>query len=161
MRIRKRPEAFDPSSARIATSELPHVPSTVAEALALVDGKQWQKAINSELQSLRVHNTWDTVPLPVDRNPLPTRFVFLRKTDANGAVTRYKARLVVKGYLQGMVEQTFAPVVDFTAVRIALAVAVQKGLLVHQMDVRTALLHRDIDNVVYIDPPSGVDICGA
>ena len=60
-----------------------------------------------------------------------------------------------------MVEQTFAPVVDFSAVRIALAVSVQKGHLVHQMDVLTAFLHGEIDNDVYIYPRSGVDICGA
>ena len=125
LRVRNRPDAFDPSIAHIATSEVPHVPSTVAKSLVLVDRQQWQKAINSELQSLRGHITWDRVPLPVDRKPLPTRFILLRKSDANGAVTRYKARLVVKRYLQGMFEQTIAPVVDFSAVRIALAVTVQ------------------------------------
>lgn len=40
---------------------------------------------------------------------LSTRFVFLRKRDESGEVIRYKVRLVVRGFLQGNVDQAFAP----------------------------------------------------
>ena len=69
--------------------------------------------------------------------------------------------MVVKGFLQGNIEQTYSPVVDFSKVPAALAVAVQKNLRVHQRDVRTAFLHGKIDSDVYIRPPrgDGIKLC--
>lgn len=53
---------------------------------------------------------------------------------------------------------TFSPVVDFTTVRTAIALAVQNGSLIHQMDVCTAFLHGEIDTEVYLLPPVGSEI---
>ena len=85
--------------------------------------------------------------------------MFKRKYNPDGSVSRQKARIVVKGFLQGRVLDTFAPVVDFNAVRIALSLAVQKGLDIHQLDIRTAFLHGDIDDDVYVSAPDGLPIC--
>lgn len=71
-------------------------------------------------------------------------------------MSKYKARLVVKGYQQGQVELTYSPVVDFTTVRTALAVAVRRGYIVHQMDVTTAFLHGKIDEEIYVTLPTGI-----
>lgn len=60
--------------------------------------------------------------------------------------------------MQGNVDFTYAPVVDFNTVRAALSIAVKRNYVVHQMDVRTAFLHREIDEDVYIQPPSGSGI---
>lgn len=78
-----------------------------------------------------------------------------------GSVSKYKARLVVRGYLQGEVENTYAPVVDFTIVRIALTLAVQRGYVIHQMDAATAFLHGDVDEDIYVIPPEDTQICNA
>ena len=67
--------------------------------------------------------------------------------------------MVVKGSLQGEVENTFAPVVDFSTVRTVLTAAIRKGLVIQQMDVKTAFHHGDIDDDVYVSPRSGLDIC--
>ena len=90
---------------------------------------------------------------------MTSRFVFVRKYDATGILTRHKARFVVRGYLQGDVEQTFAPVVDFNTVRICITIAVQKKHVFHQMDVRTAFLHGNIDSEIFLKPPDGIEIC--
>ena len=74
-------------------------------------------------------------------------------------VIRHKARLVVRGYLQGDVEQTFSPVVDFTTIRTCLAVAVRKGYSIQQLDVCTAFLHDEIDSQIYVNAPKGIYIC--
>lgn len=52
-------------------------------------------------------------------------------------------------------DQTYSPVVDLTTVRTCLAIAVQRGYSIHQMDVRTAFLHREIDGNVYVTPRAG------
>ena len=87
------------------------------------------------------------------------RGFFLRKTNSDGVVCRHKARLVVKGYLQEEVENTFAPVVGFNTVLTVLTAAIRKGMVIQQMDVKTAFLHGDIDDDVYVSPPRGLDIC--
>ena len=133
--------------------------STVKQALAGEGAAFWRAAIESELKSLSQHDTWEVVDRPEGAKPLSTRFVFARKREEFGKVIRYKARLVVRGFLQGDVEQTFAPVVDFTTIRTSIAVAVKKRYIIQQMDVRTAFLHGEIDSDVYITAPDGLDLC--
>ena len=58
-----------------------------------------------------------------------------------------------KGFLQGRALNTFAPVEDFNAFRIALSLAVQRGIKIHRLDIRTAFLHGDIDDDLYVSPP--------
>lgn len=60
------------------------------------------------------------------------------KTNAEGSVERYKARLVAQGFYQKFgvdYDETFCPVVSFESVRAVIALAVQNGLKLHQMDV--------------------------
>lgn len=110
------------------------------------------------MKSLRDHGTWVVEKLPPSSKPLKSRFVFQKKLLNDGSIGRYKARLVVKGYMQGNVDLTYAPVVDFATVRVALAIAVKREYFIHQMDVRTAFLHGEIDDEVFIIPPPGCGI---
>lgn len=59
---------------------------------------------------------------------------------------KYKARLVVRGFLQGILEDTYAPVIDFTTVRVALASGVQKGYMIRHFDVRIVFLHGELED---------------
>ena len=99
--------------------------------MATEESELWKHAISSELRSLDMHNVWYPTSLPEGKKSLPTRFVFQRKFESSGKLLRHKVRLVVQGYLQGAVEYTYAPVVDFTSVRTCLALAVQRGYHVH------------------------------
>lgn len=135
---RKQVQFYDPSSVNVALSG--DEPASLSDALASGESDFWKDAIDCEMKSLSDHSTWCTVSTPEGVNPLQTRFVFRKKKLEDGTVGRYKARLVIKGYLQGNVDRTFAPVADFTTVRTALALALQRGSLIHQMDARTAFL---------------------
>ena len=162
-RNRKPPSYFVPGSAHSTfyadSTDSFEVPSSAQEALKMDDSNEWQEAINSELSSLKQHGTWEVVATLEGAKPLPTRFVFVRKYDESGNIIRNKARLVVKGFMQGDVHMTSTPVVDFTSVRTAIAVALQNGFLIHQMDVQTAFLHGDIDEPIYITALEGVSLC--
>ena len=63
---------------------------------------------------------------------------------------------MVKGFVQGPMEDTYDPVVDFTSVRVAICVALQKGLLIHQLDIRTAFLHGETNETVFVSPWPGL-----
>ena len=111
------------------------------------------------MKSLAEHGTWEAVSRPKETKILSTKFVFLRKYDEHGSVVRHKARIVVRGFQQGDIEQTFAPVVDFITVRTCLSIAIKRGYVIEQLDIRTAFLHGVIDEAVYVAPPNCLDIC--
>ena len=78
--------------------------------------------------------------------------------DAEGTVIRNKSRLVAKGYLQQEgfdFSESFAPVARLEAVRIFLAYAAHKNMIVYQMDMKTAFLNGPLHEVVYMTQPEG------
>lgn len=142
-RERAQVRFFDPSFANAAFENCE--PVTIQEAMQSSEASRWKAATESELSSLQKHGTWEIRKLPEGRKILNTRFVLKRNMLPDGNIARYKARLVVKVFMQGSVEFTYAPVVDFSIIRLALTVAVQRKYLIHQMDVVTAFLHGKID----------------
>lgn len=102
--------------------------------------------------------TWKKGQKPHNARTVHTKFIFTPKFDENGNTVRHKARLVAKGFMQDTVEQTLAPVIDFDTIRTCLAVAVQKGYHLQQMDIRTAFLHKGIKNKVYVSPLDGINL---
>jgi hypothetical protein len=76
----------------------------------------------------------------------------------DGQISRYKARLVVKGFQQvhGIdYHETFAPIAKMDSIHLALAIATTKGWEVHQMDVKNAFLHGDLFEEIYMEQPQG------
>nr|GEZ80600.1 retrotransposon protein, putative, Ty1-copia subclass [Tanacetum cinerariifolium] len=73
-----------------------------------------------------------------------SKWLFKKKTDMDGNVYIYKARLVVKGFTQtpGIdYEETFSPVADIRAIRILIAIAAYYDYEIWQMDVKTTFLN--------------------
>ena len=91
--------------------------------------------------------------LPPGRKAIPIKWVFKQKTNAEGKVCRYKARLVCKGFMQregiDFVE-AFAPVAKFQSIRCLVAIAAYYVLKLEQMDVVTAFLNPDVEEEIYI-----------
>jgi len=50
------------------------------------------------MESLHKNEAWDLVVLRVGRKPIGSTWVFKKKTNAEGQVEKYKARLIAKGY---------------------------------------------------------------
>jgi hypothetical protein len=76
----------------------------------------------------------------------------------DGQISRYKARLVSKGFQQmhGIdYDETFAPVVNMGSIRLELSIVDTGGWEVHQMDVKNAFIHDDQSEEIYMEQPQG------
>ncbi|GKC98154.1 retrovirus-related pol polyprotein from transposon TNT 1-94 [Tanacetum coccineum] len=80
------------------------------------------------------------------------------KLDEYGEVLKNKARLVAKVYRQEAgidFEESFAPVTRIEAIRLFIANAACQNMIIFQMDVKTAFLNGELNEVVYVSQPEG------
>ena len=56
--------------------------------------------MQAEIDSIHSNRTWTLVPLPVNKRAITSRWVYKIKPGVNGGATRYKARLVARGFEQ-------------------------------------------------------------
>ncbi|XP_070026504.1 uncharacterized mitochondrial protein AtMg00820-like [Nicotiana sylvestris] len=102
-------------------------PKTYEEAKQSSDYEKWQKAMKSEMESMKENKVWTLVEPSKDIKPIGCKWVFKKKIGADGKVETYKARLVAKGYRQkeGVdYDETFSPVAMLKSFRILLDIAI-------------------------------------
>ncbi|KAL2241729.1 UNVERIFIED_CONTAM: Retrovirus-related Pol polyprotein from transposon TNT 1-94 [Sesamum indicum] len=117
--------------------------------------KQWLSAMNEEMKSLEENKTWVLVPKPKNASIVDCKWIYKIKQENP---IKYKARLVAKGFTQkeGIdYNEIFSPVVKYTTVRIILALTAHYNWELKQMDVKTAFLHGDLDENIYMCQPAG------
>jgi hypothetical protein len=148
---------YQDAYALTAQVDLPDEPATLEAALQQPDGDLWQQVADEEMQSLQeldVHDIVDKPKTPVKL--LKNKWVLKRKRTKEGLIERYKARMVVKGYLQAQgidYEEVFAPVARHAILRALLAIAATKDLEMEQIDVKTAFLNGPLEEDIYMEPP--------
>ena len=85
----------------------------------------WQQAMKEELDALHKTGTWDLADLPSGKSAIGCKWVYKIKTQSNGTVDRYKARLVARGFTQEYgidYEESFAQVAQLSYVRTLIAI---------------------------------------
>ena len=138
-------------------------PTSVDEILSTPEKDCWLEAMEKEMTSLQDNDVWELVEPPQNRKPVGSKWVFKAKTDADGHVERYKARLVAQGFSQKFgtdYDETFSPVARLESVRALIALSVQQGLKLHQVDVTTAFLNGELEEEVYMKQPEGFVVPG-
>nr|CAE75905.1 OSJNBa0088I22.18 [Oryza sativa Japonica Group] len=119
---------------------------------------RWHQAMLEELEALEKNKTWDLVPFPKGKKVVNCKWVYTVKQNPDGNVERYKARLVAKGYSQTYgidYDETFAPVAKISTVRTLISCAANFDWPLHQLDVKNAFLHGDLQEEVYMEIPPG------
>ncbi|CAL9024458.1 unnamed protein product [Prunus brigantina] len=97
--------------------------------------KDWEQAMDEEMNAIIKNETWDLVPKPQHVVPVTCKWVYKIKRKANGSIYRFKARLVVRSSSQNMGKTT-------------------KKL---SLDVKNAFLYGEIDREIYmVQPPDYV-----
>ena len=93
-----------------------------------------------------------------DRNIIQSRWVLKIKRGPDNEISKYKARIVAKGFTQQFgtdYEETFAPVAKLSSVRAFFAYGASRKLIIDQMDVVSAYLHGSLDEDLYMAQPEG------
>ncbi len=75
-------------------------PQTYQEAVSREESELWQKSMDEEMRSFLENGTWELVETLEGVKPIPMKWVYKVKRDAQRNVERYKSRLVTKGFLQ-------------------------------------------------------------
>ncbi|CAI7886663.1 unnamed protein product, partial [Closterium sp. NIES-54] len=115
-------------------------PKTLAEALSGPDAEKWKQSVKEEYDSLLENET--------------------HKYGPDGELTRYKSRLVAKGFQQTKgkdFDEIFAPVGKGTTLRVMLGMAANRRWRIKQMDFTTAFLNGIILEELYMQQPEGLD----
>ncbi|GJR24414.1 retrovirus-related pol polyprotein from transposon TNT 1-94 [Tanacetum coccineum] len=111
------------------------------------------EAIQEEIHEFERLEVWELVPRQDKAMIISLKWIFKVKLDEYGGVLKNKARLVAKGYRQeeGIdFEESFSPVACIKVIRIFLAYATHKNIVVFQMDVKMAFLNEILKEEVYV-----------
>jgi len=118
------------------------------------------EAIQSDVSSLEENQTSQPCCLPPGRKEISIKWDFKKKSNAEGKVCRYKARLVWKGFMEkeGIdCVETFAPVAKFESITCLIAIATYYSVKLEQMDVVTVFFNPSVREEIYIQFPQGLE----
>ncbi|CAL2265186.1 unnamed protein product [Prunus armeniaca] len=96
--------------------------------------------------------------LPAGGKKIGVKWVYKTKLNENGEVDKYKARLIAKGYSQqhGIdYTEVFAPVARLDTICLVIALAAQRQWTIYQLDVKSAFLHGELNEEVFVEQPQG------
>eukprot|EP00253_Pinus_taeda_P008927 PITA_08927 len=157
-RIKRPLRRYDDYVTSVAFTANDNEPVCYQETIEGSKSDKWKAAMKDEMMALSKNDTWDLVELPKGRKTVGCKWVFKLKRGVNDTEDRYKARLVAKGFSQKAgidFHEIFSPVVKIVSIRIVLALVVLFDLELQQLDVKTAFLHGDLDEEIYMEQPEG------
>ncbi|KAK1618426.1 hypothetical protein QYE76_023943 [Lolium multiflorum] len=83
-RDRATPDWYDPCLNVMIVDNNDEDPATYEEAMMSPDSNKWQEAMKSEMGSMYDNKVWTLVDLPDSRKAVENKWIFKRKTDADG-----------------------------------------------------------------------------
>jgi hypothetical protein len=135
----------------------------LSEALVGPEKEKWLPSAVNEIMNFISRGSWKKVPRSQARKSgktiLPTKWVFKKKDEQDGT-TRYKSRIVTKGFMQipGVdYSESFSPVANDTSVRIGIAKTLANNdWVIEVIDIEAAFLEGQLDRDTYIEWPEGM-----
>ncbi|GJS30127.1 retrovirus-related pol polyprotein from transposon TNT 1-94, partial [Tanacetum coccineum] len=116
----------------------------------------WIDAMQEEIHEFKRLQVWELVSCLDKIMLIKLKWIYKVKTDEFGEVLKNKARLVVQGFRQEErinFKESFASVARIEAIRIFVANAANKNMMIFQMDVKTAFLNGKLKEEVYVSQP--------
>ncbi|KAE8721388.1 hypothetical protein F3Y22_tig00016106pilonHSYRG00031 [Hibiscus syriacus] len=134
-------------------------PITFHDAVTSQENDKWMVTMVEEMESLNHNRIWELVRLPEGKKPIGCKWVYKKKPTVTGKKgEKFKACFVAKGFSQQKrldYDEMFSPVVRHTSIRAVLSLVASWDLHLEQMDVKTAFLHGDLEEQIYMQQPEG------
>jgi hypothetical protein len=105
---------------------------------------------------LKTAGTWEIVERPPNTNIVDSKWVFHVKMDANGNISKWKARLVACRFTQVYdvdYFKTFTPVAKLASIRSILAIAACNDWDITMFDFHGAYLNRELNKDIFMEQP--------
>ena len=106
-----------------------------------------------EITDIKRKNTYKTIAWKdfnaQDNEVLPLLWVFKFKLDSEGYLTKYKARICVRGDLQTTAEETYAATLAIRVFRALMAIAAYFNMEIRQYDAVNAFTNAQLAALVY------------
>ena len=118
----------------------------------------WKQAMKEELDALHKTRTLDLVDLPSGKSVISCKWVYKIKTQSDGTIGHYKARLVARGFTQEYgidYEENFALVARLSSIMTLIVVSTARKWPLFHMDVKNSLLNGELSEEVYMKLPPG------
>ena len=126
------------------------------EAMNSNERNEWIQAAADEIASLESFDCWEEIPLSkATSKVLPGTWVFRVKRAPDGTFKKFKARYCIRGDLQEGEFDTFAPVVQFSSVRLFLAWSLILRWTTCSIDFSNAFIQANINEPTFIHLPRG------
>ena len=117
-----------------------------------------RNAMMKEMESIEKNMNWELTDLPRGVKPIGVKQIFKTKFKETGEIDKFKARLLAKGYVQQYgvdYTEVFALVARLDTIRLILSIAAQYSWNVFQLDVKSAFLHDELKEEIYVQQPNG------
>jgi hypothetical protein len=136
-----------------------------SQAMAGDEAPQYWEAAKTEIATLEKMSAWDVIDekdVPKGKSILGSLWCFKRKRSPSGVIKKYKARLTARGDMQveGVdFSDTWAPVCNWTTVRLMFTLQLMLGLASASADISCAFLHATMEGEddVYMKMPRGFE----
>jgi hypothetical protein len=138
-------------------------PTSFEEVMRSVHSSKWLETMEDEMRSMSANKVWDLEENPRGAKIVGCKWVYKTKYDSKGNIERFKPRLMPKGFTQreGIdYTDTFSPVLCKDSLRIIIMLVAHYDLELHQMDVKTTLLNKDLFENVYMVQSKGFAVKG-
>ena len=128
------------------------------------DKEEWMESMKDKMEGLYKKGTYELIDLvkaeKTGRKIIPTMWALRIKRLIDGTPTRKKSRVVLRGDLQKDLPEmtrnaTFAPVVDWSTLRLLLSLTLHEGWKTKQVDCIQAFLHAPLVEETYAELPPG------
>lgn len=134
-------------------------PENFKQTMKSKDKLKWLTAMQKEISSLKKNNTQVLVKNYSDKRLVGCKWIFKLNEGVIGVEpTRYKARLIAKGFTQreGVdFNEVFSSVVKHSSIRVLLAITDFFDLELNPTDVKTAFLCGNLDEEILMAQPEG------
>jgi hypothetical protein len=148
--------ALDDHLAYMSTQRDSYIPRNYKEAMERAD--LWQPAMDAELAILLERDVFKWVEAPPGAHIIDCKWVYANKYDAEGNITKRKARVVIRGFNQIPdleFDETYTSVVRMESFRIAVAIAASLDYAIWGKDIVAAYLYADTRFTTHVRPPQG------